>query len=191
MVSGLLLTPGAGASRDHHTLISLEQALAPLPVARVDFPYRIAGRRVPDRPEVAIAAVVTAATAFTAAQGIELSDVVIGGRSYGGRMCSLAVAAGLPVGGLVLLSYPLHPPGQPTKLRVDHFADINVPVLFVGGSADSFGSVAEFEEHLPAIAGPVSQVWLPGGHDQRPAADGAIAKAVRTWLADLPGGVSH
>lgn len=185
----LLLTPGAGAGRDHHTLVALEQAVAPLPCERFDFPYRQAGKRMPDKPPVAIAALREAAAAFTERQGVSAGSLVVGGRSYGGRMCSMAVAEGLPAAGLILLSYPLHPPGKPDRLRVEHFPQITVPVLIVSGARDPFGSPEEFAEHLPAIAGPVTTVWLPGGHDQR-RSDPAVTAAVREWLAGLgcPGG---
>ena len=180
----VLLTPGAGANRDSHTLVALEQALAPQPCARIDFPYRIAGRRAPDRAPVAIAHLVTEAAALTSRTGVTPDRLVLGGRSYGGRMCSMAVAEGLTAAGLILLSYPLHPPGQPEKLRVEHFASITIPVLFVSGSKDPFGSPEEFATHLGTIPGPVTQVWVPGGHDPRNA-DGAIASAVIDWLATL------
>ncbi len=180
----LLLTPGAGSGRDHHTLVAVEAAVAPVPCLRLDFPYRRAGRRVPDRAPVAIADVVDQAARFVEQQAIEPGELALGGRSYGGRMCSLAVAQGLPAAGLVLLSYPLHPPGQPTKLRVDHFPDIAVPVLFVSGMNDPFGSPAEFAEHVPAIKGTVTQEWVPGSHDPR-GGDALIAVIVREWLRQL------
>ena len=109
---------------------------------------------------------------------------MLGGRSYGGRMCSMAVAEGLPAAGLVLLSYPLHPPGKPDKLRIEHFGAIEVPVLFISGAKDPFGSVAEFDEHVGAIAGAVTQVWLTGGHDPRNQ-DAVIAETVADWIASL------
>ena len=99
-------------------------------------------------------------------------------------MCSMAVAEGLPAAGLVLLSYPLHPPGKPDKLRIEHFVELDLPCLFVSGSKDPFGSPDELEAHAAAIPGPVTFVWLPGGHDPRNA-DDAIAAAVR-GLADRP-----
>jgi predicted alpha/beta-hydrolase family hydrolase len=183
-VSGLLLTPGAGSNRDHHTLIAVEQAVAPVPCLRLDFPYRLAGRRAPDRAPVAVSHLVEQAAQFVAQQGIAADRLVLGGRSFGGRMCSMAIAQGLPAAGLVLLSYPLHPPGQPEKLRVEHFPAIDVPVLLVSGEKDPFGSPAEFAEYLPAIRGTVTQLWLPGGHDPR-GADPRIAAAVRDWLRQL------
>src|SRR3546814_15958663 len=94
--------------------------------------------------------------------GVDTSELVIGGRSFGGRMCSMLAAAGEPVAGLVLLSYPLHPPGKPDDLRTDHFADIAVPTLFVSGTNDYFASPDELEHPAAAIAGPVDFVWLDG-----------------------------
>jgi predicted alpha/beta-hydrolase family hydrolase len=182
------LTPGAGADAGHHTLVAVEEAVRAGTgvdaVARVDFPYRLAGKRAPDKAPVAVAHLRTEAAALVERAGVAPDALVLGGRSYGGRMCSMAVAEGLPAAGLVLLSYPLHPPGKPEKLRVEHFGALHVPVLVVSGAKDPFGSPAEFEEHLAAIPGPVTTVWLTGGHDPRNQ-DPAIAAAVVAWLADL------
>ena len=119
-----------------------------------------------------------------AAQVADGGSLVLGGRSFGGRMCSMAVAEGLPAAGLVLLSYPLHPPGKPEKLRTEHLGALHVPCLFVSGEKDPFGSPAELEAAAGAIGGPVDFVWLPGGHDPRNA-DDAIVAAVAGWLATL------
>jgi uncharacterized protein len=180
----LLLAPGAGATRDQHTLVAVEQAVSPLPCRRVDFPYRLAGKRAPDRAPVAVAHLVTQAAELTKQAAISPDQLVLGGRSYGGRMCSMAVAEGLPAAGLILLSYPLHPPGQPEKLRVEHFGRLAVPVLFISGEKDPFGSPAEFADHVGKIPGPVTQLWLPGGHDPRNA-DRTIATQIVSWLATL------
>ena len=177
----LLLTPGAGADATHHTLVAIEDTVAPLPVARVDFPYRRAGKKAPDRAPKAVACVREEADALSVAAGVKANRLVLGGRSYGGRMCSMAVAEGQPAAGLVLLSYPLHPPGKPENLRTEHFPDLRVPCLFVSGERDPFGSPAEFDEAVQTIPGPVTQVWLPGGHDPRNQ-DEAIAAAVKDWL---------
>lgn len=182
--AALLLTPGAGAGRDNRTLLAVERAVAPLPCERIDFPYRIAGRRGPDRPPVAIAHVRERAAELVARLGIGADRLVLGGRSFGGRMCSMAVAEGLPAAGLVLLSYPLHPPGKPEKPRVEHFPQIGVPVLFVSGDADPFGKPGEFAEHVDAIPGAVTQVWVSGGHDPK-GAEAQVTQAVAGWVAAL------
>jgi len=108
------LAPGAGADRNHHTLCAIADAMAPLPFERMDFPARKAGRKGVDRPAVAIAAVVEEAAMLISSSRVRANRLVLGGRSFGGRMCSMAVAQGLPAAGLVLLSYPLHPRENPT-----------------------------------------------------------------------------
>ncbi len=180
----LLLAPGAGADRDHVTLVALEDGLSPMPVGRMDFPARKAGKKSVDRPPVAIAAVRDEAAALVASAHIRPNRLVLGGRSFGGRMCSMAVAEGLPAAGLVLLSYPLHPPGKPENLRTEHFAQLDLPCLFVGGDKDPFGSPAEMERELAAIPGPVTTVWVPGAHQPK-GKDDLIVAAVRDWLATL------
>jgi predicted alpha/beta-hydrolase family hydrolase len=179
-----LLFPGAGSGRDHPSLVALEKAL-PVPVARADFPYRREGRRAPDRPPKLIACVRDEAAALAEAAGVAPERIVLGGRSMGGRMCSMAVAEGLPAAGLVLVSYPLHPPGKPEKLRVEHLPDITVPCLFVSGTRDPFGSPDELEAHTTAIAGPVTHVWIEGGRHELKGADERVAEAVASWFGDL------
>lgn len=188
--AGLLLTPGAGASSESPALVTVERVLAeapaPLPVRRVDFPYRLAGRRMPDRPPVAVAHLRETAAAWAGELGVPTDRLLLGGRSYGGRMCSMAVAEGLPAAGLVLLSYPLHPPGKPERLRVEHFGAIRVPTLFVSGDKDPFGTPDELAEHVAAIPGPVTTVTLPGAHDMRGVGrQQAVAEAVADWVASL------
>jgi predicted alpha/beta-hydrolase family hydrolase len=188
--AGLLLTPGAGASRDSPALVTVERTLAdaepPLPVRRVDFPYRLEGRRMPDRAPVAVGHLRGEAAAWADELGIGTDRLLLGGRSYGGRMCSMAVAEGLTAAGLVLLSYPLHPPGRPEKLRVEHFGGIEVPTLFVSGDKDPFGTPDELAEHVAAIPGPVTSVTLSGAHDMRGTArEAAVAEAVATWITSL------
>ena len=182
----LLLAPGAGSSRDHPSLLAIEAAVAPLPVARMDFPYRKAGRRAPDRTPVLLAAVVEEAAALCAAAGVKADRLVLGGRSMGGRMCSMAVAGdgvdpALPARGLVLVSYPLHPPGRPDKLRTAHLPSLTLPCLFVHGTRDPFATPDELLAATATIPGPVTHVWLPGGHDLK-GADAKIANAVSEWL---------
>lgn len=180
----LLLAPGAGGDRTHHALVAVEQAVAPLPVVRMDFPSRKAGRRAPERAPVALSAVQTEAEALVRTAHVAARRLVLGGRSFGGRICSMAVAEGLRAAGLVLLSYPLHPPGRPDRLRTEHFPQLEVPCLFVSGDTDPFGRPDEFEQAVAAIPGPVTQVWLRGGHDPRHQ-DDVIAEAVATWLRAL------
>lgn len=182
----VLLTPGAGAGRDHSALVAIEEALSPVPVERLDFPYRKAGRKSPDRPEVLVAAVRTGAEELAAATGLAPGRLVLGGRSLGGRMCSMAVAGGLPALGLVLVSYPLHPPGRPEKLRTEHLPQLSVPCLFVSGTRDAFATVDELEAASALVAGPVTHVWLDGGDHGLRRHDPEVAAAVAEWVLSLP-----
>jgi predicted alpha/beta-hydrolase family hydrolase len=184
-LGGLLLAPGAGAGRDQASLVAIEDGLAPLPVDRMDFPYQLAGRRIPDRPPVLIEAVRAHAVLLAARADVPISDLALGGRSMGGRMCSMAVAEGLPARALVLLSYPLHPPGKPANLRTAHFPEIAVPCLFVSGDRDPFGSPDELLAAQEAIPAPVTNVWLEKqGHSPRNS-DGAIIAAIAEFFTGL------
>ncbi len=189
MTSGdraVLLTPGAGASRDHPSLVAVEEALAPITVERMDFPYRRAGRKSPDRPPVLIAAVREGAAALAARTGLASDRLVLGGRSLGGRMCSMAVAEGLPALALVLVSYPLHPPGRPDNLRTDHLPRLRLPCLFVSGTKDAFGAPEELEAATALIPGPVTHVWLEGGDHGLARHHREVAAAVAYWVRALP-----
>lgn len=185
---GLLLAPGAGAGRDQATLLALEAAAAGAgwTVERMDFPYRKAGRRAPDRPPVLLDAVRTEAAGLATRLGSR-PGLVLGGRSMGGRMCSMAVAAGdVPEAlGLLLVSYPLHPPGKPGSLRTEHFPHIEVPCLFISGTRDAFGRPEELETATAAIRGPVSHRWIDGKDHALRGVDARICDLALEWLADL------
>lgn len=185
---GLLLAPGASAGRDQPALVAIDEAAAAAGyvVARMDFPYRRAGRRAPDRPPVLIEAVRQEAEALAAEIGPR-RGVVLGGRSMGGRMCSMAVGEGVVPGaaGLVLISYPLHPPGRPDRLRTEHFPDLRVPCLFVSGTRDAFGAPAELEAATAAVPGPVTHHWVEGKDHAMRGTERAVAEIVVEWLGQL------
>ena len=182
----LLLFPGAGSGRDQSTLVAVEKAVAPAwSTVRADFAYRKEGRRAPDRAPKLLAAVREELAA------IRTRRVVVGGRSMGGRMCSMVAAGadGEPVprsiAGVVAISYPLHPPGRPDNLRVEHLPGITVPCLFVHGTRDPFGSPDEVQEWTETIPGPVTHHWIEGrGHDLK-GADAEVAATVANWLTAL------
>ena len=196
--AALLLTPGAGADRSQPQLVAVDEALTALgwTVVRMDFPYRLAGRRAPDRPPVLLAAVREAAAELVERSGVPAEDELLGGdtrsldelggRSMGGRICSMAVAAGLPAAALILISYPLRPPGRPDKQaeRTAHFPGLELPCLFVSGTRDAFGTPAELESATSAIPGPVTHVWLGGDHGLR-GRDGQVGLGVARWAGSL------
>ena len=181
----VLLTPGASAGRDQPALVAVEEALAPVPVERMDFPYRTAGRKSPDKAPVLIDAVREGAAALATRTALAPERVVLGGRSMGGRMCSMAVAEGLAALGLVLISYPLHPPGKPENSRTEHLPKLDVPCLFVSGTRDAFGTVEELEAATASIPGPVTHVWLDGGDHGLRRRDDEVASIVRDWVLGL------
>jgi predicted alpha/beta-hydrolase family hydrolase len=185
--AAVLLTPGAGSDRHHPALVAIEAALAPLPVERLDFPYRRAGRRAPDRAPKLVAAVVEAAQVLTRKAGVAPERLVLGGRSMGGRMCSMAVAEGLPAAGLILVSYPLHPPGRPERLRVEHLPALRLPCLFVSGTKDPFATPSELEEATAMIPGPVVHVWIDGGRHELKGVEVDVADAVAAWVSAAVG----
>ena len=142
-----------------------------------------AGRRAPDRPPVLLQAVVDGAARLA------VDDLYLGGRSMGGRICSMAVADGSIANarGLVLVSYPLHPPGKPENLRTAHFPDLHVPCLFVSGTRDTFGRPDELEAATAAIPGDVTHVWIEGGDHGLRRKDAAVVAAISEWLAPRVG----
>ncbi len=180
----MLLAPGAGADRDAPALVAIDQeaTAAGLTVIRMDFPYRKAGRKAPDRPPVLVAAVREEAARLAP----RVSALVLGGRSMGGRMCSMAVAEGVPAAGLVLISYPLHPPGRPDRKRTEHFPGLNVPCLFISGTRDAFGTPDELEAAGRGLAAPVTYRWIDGKDHALNGTDGAVAGMVLEWLSELP-----
>ena len=181
----VLLYPGAGSDSSHPSLRAIERWIAPHPCVRADFPYRKEGRKAPDRAPKLLAAI---RDDLAGLPGDE--PLVMGGRSMGGRMCSM-IAAGVDESprpanlcGLVLISYPLHPPGKPDRLRVEHFPDIDVPTLFISGDRDTFGSPDELRDWtatLPRRA-KVRHLFVEGkGHDLD-GSDHTIAGAVVDFL---------
>jgi predicted alpha/beta-hydrolase family hydrolase len=185
-VAGLILTPGASAGRDQSSLVTIDQKVteAGMVVERVEFPGQAAGKRRPDPPAVCLQTIRTATADLAAQLGVPTSRVAIGGRSMGGRMCSMAAAAGLDVAALVLVSYPLHPPGRPDRLRTEHFPDLDLPCLFVSGRRDAFGRPDELKREIAAIPGPVTLVLVDGDHSLRKR-DAEVADIVAPWLTTL------
>jgi len=180
---GLLLAPGASADRSQPALVAIDEAAAAagVVVVRMDFPYRKAGRRAPDRAPVLVQAVVDEAARLAP----RVNALTLGGRSMGGRMCSVAVAEGTAAAGLVLISYPLHPPGRPDRLRTDHFPLLGVPCLFVSGTRDAFGSPEELEAATKAIPAPVTHHWIEGKSHGLRGADAEVVSVVVPWLQRL------
>jgi predicted alpha/beta-hydrolase family hydrolase len=145
--STIVVAHGAGAGLDHPFMVGFTRGMNDEGVAtlRFNFPYMEGEKkRAPDRPPVAIAAW---NAAFACARSRSAGDdepIWTSGKSFGGRMASMAVAAdepdAMPAAGLVFLGYPLHPPGKPDRVRDEHLYEIGVPMLFLQGTRDPFAT---------------------------------------------------
>ena len=145
----MVLTHGAGSNSQSPLLGALSLAFAEsgINVLRCDLPFRQSRPHGPpprgaaERDQDGLRAAVEVVHQEGAVR------VFLAGHSYGGRQASLIVAADPTLAaGLLLLSYPLHPPKRPTELRTKHFPDLRTPTLFVHGTRDGFGSTSEMEE---------------------------------------------
>lgn len=195
----VFLTHGAGGDLDTPGLSALCDVLAGLGrvAVRANLPFRQAGRRATPRAEAAVPGYVQLVERARAAVGGGLPWVA-GGKSYGGRVASLAAADGsLEVVGLLFYGYPLHPPGKPERLRVEHWPQVRVPCLFLQGTRDAFCELPLLRRHLGSLgAGATLEVVEGGDHslDVTKAAspdgvsrrDGAVfrtmASALAAWL---------
>lgn len=166
---GMVLTHGAGGNCNGPLLVTASQAFSDngFHVLRCDLPFRQKRPTGPPSPATAAKDRDGLRCAVGAMRGTAPGRMVLGGQSYGGRQASILAAEdrGL-ANALLLFSYPLHPPGKPAQLRTEHFPRIRVPVVFVHGTADPFGSIAELEEAVSAISAPVMLLRIDGaGHD--------------------------
>ena len=188
-MKGVVLFHGAGSDRDHSSLKLIEKTLKPLPVKRVNFPYRRAGKPFPDPTPVLLECVRKEVLAAAKKWQVDVSDIVIGGRSMGGRMCSMVVAGAecdaLQTAGLVLISYPLHPPGKPEKLRAAHLSQIQVPTLFIHGTKDPFASPEELKQHTRKIRGAKTIKFIEGARHELKGKDAEIASCINEWVSGL------
>jgi uncharacterized protein len=164
----LVLAHGAGAGQRSQFMTAFSGAMQARGITAVtfDFPYMRHHRRAPDRAPV-LEATWRALLQHITAGGAGPARVVIGGKSMGGRIASHVLsdpARPLPsVVGLVLLGYPLHPPGQPDRLRTAHLPLLGTPTLVVQGSHDAFGAEQEVHEAFAAVRASVDWLIVPGG----------------------------
>jgi uncharacterized protein len=197
----LILGHGAGAGQRSPFMVEFARALAALGTDTItfNFLYTEQRRRIPDRApalEACYRAVVAAVRDQIAAASRAL---FIGGKSMGGRIATQIAAAdpALPVAGLVLLGYPLHPPGRPEQRRDAHLASIRKPVLFVQGSRDPFGSPPELESALHTMRpAPTLHVVQGGDHSfktpqRRPQAQAAVYDEIQRTIVDWIGSITR
>lgn len=159
----VVIAHGAGTGKDHPFLTGFASGLHErgFSTLRFNFPYVEQGRRMPSPAAHAIATW-NAVVAFARSADPEAA-IWAAGKSYGGRMASMAVAEGMTVDGLVYLGYPLHAPGKPEKPRAEHLPAIAVPQLFIEGTNDPFiQPVSQFDE-VVATCQDARVVWIEGG----------------------------
>lgn len=161
----LVLAHGAGAGHDHPWMRRVAQGLADrgVRVVTFDFPYRADGRRVPD-PGPVLERAFGEIWRSVATAGVRL---FAGGKSMGGRISSQAAAAGLfepPPAGLVFFGYPLHPPGKPAQRRDRHLPSVGVPMLFLHGTRDPFGSPEEMRALVEGLPHATLELVEGGDH---------------------------
>jgi predicted alpha/beta-hydrolase family hydrolase len=161
----LILGHGAGAGQGSGFMVSFATALAARGIDTVtfNFLYMEQGRRLPD-PKDKLEACYRAVIAAVAHRKIGRGRLAIGGKSMGGRIASHVAAGGAPdVAGLVLLGYPLHPPGKSDQLRAKHLSEIKVPMLFVQGSRDTFGTPGELRPIIKKLKASAELHEVTGG----------------------------
>jgi uncharacterized protein len=166
---GLVLTHGASGNCRVPLLVALASAFAARGVTtlRCDLPYRQVRPTGPPSPARAGLDREGLKHAVEAVRRLTAAKVFLAGHSYGGRQASMLLAA-LPglADALLLLSYPLHPPGRASELRTAHLADLRVPTFFVHGTADAFASSVELEAARRLISAPTGLLALEGArHD--------------------------
>ncbi|HEX3253206.1 MAG TPA: alpha/beta fold hydrolase [Pyrinomonadaceae bacterium] len=168
----VLLGHGAGANQTSGFMRLFAKGLAArgLDVMTFNFIYMEQGRSVPDQKpklETCFRAVIEAALKH---KKLKKNRLVIGGKSMGGRIASQVMAEegreafADEVAGLVFLGYPLHPPGNPAKLRVEHLADIHKPMLFVQGTRDTLGTPEEIQPYIKSLR-PAAKIYAIEGGD--------------------------
>ena len=165
---GLVLTHGAGGNKDAPLLVAVAEAFAArgLSVLRCDLPYRQARARGAPSPAGAGRDRDGLRAALAVLRGRLPGRLFLGGHSYGGRQASLLLAADPSLTSVLLLqSYPLHPPGKPDNLRIDHLPSLQTPTLFIHGTTDPFGTLEELEQARALVPAKTALLPVAGGHD--------------------------
>ena len=173
----IALTHGASSNSNAPLLVQLARSFtgAGYVVLRFDLPYRQKRPKGPPFPAASAADRDGVAEAVAALRGLTKAPVFAGGVSYGGRQTAMAAAERPEMArALLLLSYPLHPPGKPQQQRTNFFPDLRIPALFVQGTVDPFGSPEELQAAIPLIPARTDRLLIPGaGHDLKKAGERA------------------
>ena len=185
----LALAHGAGGNMDSRFLQELSRGLAGqgAAAARFNFLYSENGKRAPDRQPQLKAC--WRSVADWLKQELEPTALFLGGKSMGGRMASYLAAEGYPCAGLVLLGYPLHPPGRTDKLRKEHLPGISVPMLFIAGTRDPLSNFELLQATIGEIGELASLHVIPDGdHSFRvPKRAGRSESQITAEILDVTG----
>jgi predicted alpha/beta-hydrolase family hydrolase len=186
---GAVLAHGAGSNHDSPVLRAMASALTArgITVLRIDLPFRQARAKGPPSPTWAPRDRDGLQRALGALRRRCPGRLILGGHSYGGRQASMLLATAPELAqGLLLLAYPLHPPGRSDRPRTDHLATLRTPTVFVHGTQDPFGSIAALESARALVAAPATLLPVPGaGHDLGARAREAFADQAITALLAL------
>lgn len=160
----LILAHGSGAGKDHDFITGFASAMAQhgVTVLRFNFPYMDAGKKFPDKAPVAISAWKQVHLWATIHLSGEL-PVFAAGKSFGGRMASLAVSESMPTEALIFLGYPLHAPKKEDKLRDEHLYALQTPMLFLEGTRDPFANREILTGVFSKLNSKSKLVWFEGG----------------------------
>ena len=198
--AALILGHGAGAGQRSTFMVDFARGLSALgiDVITFNFLYTEQGRRIPDRAPALESCYRAVIERVRAEVESAQQSLFIGGKSMGGRIASQVAAAdaALPIAGLVLLGYPLHPPGKPDERRDKHLPAIARPMLFVQGTRDAFGTPAELAPLVDALQPPPALHVVPqGDHSFKlarkdPAAQAALyaelQRVIAAWIRSAP-----
>ena len=198
--AALILGHGAGASQRSTFMVDFAHGLSALgiDVITFNFLYTEQGRRIPDRAPALESCFRAVIDRVRAEVDSAQQSLFIGGKSMGGRIASQVAAAdaALPIAGLVLLGYPLHPPGKPDERRDKHLPAIARPMLFVQGTRDAFGTPAELAPLVDALQPPPAlHVVAQGDHSFKLARKDPVAQAalyaelqqvIAAWIRSAP-----
>jgi uncharacterized protein len=185
----LLITHGAGSNRNAPLLVALANAFSEhgVDVLRYDLPFRQERPKGPPRPGDAARDREGLREQIQKMRERNPEQVWLGGHSYGARQSSI-LASEMPglADRLLLLAYPLHPPGKPEQLRTAHFPKLKTPGLFVNGSRDPFGSLDEMRNAFQLIPAPVDLLAAEGaGHDLGRNHAALAQRIVDYWLRPI------
>jgi uncharacterized protein len=164
--AALILAHGAGAPQTHPWMVGVARALAArhIDIVTFNFLYAEEKRRSPDKNDLLEATWRAAIRTVRSRGDVAHRRLLIGGKSMGGRIASqIAANVDVDVAGLVLLGYPLHPPGKPKQLRTAHLPRVRAPMLFVQGSRDAFGTPSELAPVVEELVAGTRLFVIDGG----------------------------